>query len=90
MLPWNKKFLEHQDNIKPKTILSGSDGQDIKEVAREIAKAFITIIDGKDYKNLELEKIANKAFHPLQGFMNEKDLINYITTLEKNLAKRFR
>ena len=49
MLPWNKKFLEHQDNIKPKTILSGSDGQDIKEVAREIAKAFITRIDGKDY-----------------------------------------
>ena len=42
MLPWNKKFLEHQDNIKPKTILSGSDGQDIKEVAREIAKAFIS------------------------------------------------
>ena len=39
MLPWNKKFLEHQDNIKPKTILSGSDGQDIKEVAREIAKS---------------------------------------------------
>ena len=44
MLPWNKKFLERQDNIKPKTILCGSDGQDIEKVAREIAKSFITSV----------------------------------------------
>ena len=56
MLPWNKKFLEHQDNIKPKTILSGSDGQDIKEVAREIAKAFISRIDGKRLQEFRIRK----------------------------------
>ena len=87
MLPWNKKFLEHQDNIKPKTILSGSDGQDIKEVAREIAKAFITRIDGKDYKNLELENIASHNFYFLKnisrGLSNLKRV--KVASIEKKL-----
>ena len=44
MLPWNNKFLKNQSSIKPKTIICGSDGQDIKTVAREIAKRFIFIL----------------------------------------------
>ena len=58
MLPWNNKFLKNQGSIKPKTIICGSDGQDIKTVAREIAKSFISSVDGKDYSNFELENIA--------------------------------
>lgn len=96
MLPWNKKFLEHQDTIKPKTILSGSDGQDIKEVAREIAKAFITRIDGKDYKNLELENIASHNFYflkkdpeknniPIAELREPKDFLSLSSTGKKLL-----
>ena len=85
MLPWNKKFLERQDNIKPKTILCGSDGQDIKKVAREIVKSFITSIDQKDYKNIELENIASHNFY----FLKKDTQKNNIPIAELREPKNF-
>ena len=66
MLPWNKKFLESQGNIKPKTIFCGSDGQDIRAVSREIAKSFISTVNNKDYSSYELENIASHNFYFLK------------------------
>ena len=66
MLPWNKKFLESQSNIKPKTIFCGSDGQDIRAVSREIAKSFISTVNNKDYSSFELENIASHNFYFLK------------------------
>ncbi|MAK16973.1 MAG: hypothetical protein CMQ70_03295 [Gammaproteobacteria bacterium] len=96
MLPWDKKFLERQDNIKPKTILCGSDGQDIKKVAREIAKSFIASIDQKDYKNIELENIASHNFYflkkdpeknniPIAELREPKDFLSLSSTGKKLL-----
>ena len=66
MLPWNNKFLKSLGRIKPKTIICGSDGQDIKTVAREIAKSFISRVDNKDYSNYEIENIASHNFYFLK------------------------
>ena len=96
MLPWNKKFLERQHNIKPKTILCGSDGQDIEKVAREIAKIFITSIDQKDYENIELENIASHNFYflkkdpeknniPIAELREPKDFLSLSSTGKKLL-----
>ena len=96
MLPWDKKFLERQNNIKPKTILCGSDGQDIEKVAREIAKSFITSIDQKDYKNTELENIASHNFYflkkdpeknniPIAELREPKDFLSLSSTGKKLL-----
>ena len=57
MLPWNNKFLKNQGSIKPKTIICGSDGQDIKTVAREIAKSFIS--SAVSYTHLTLPTIGS-------------------------------
>ena len=38
---------------------------------------------------LELEKIANKAFHPLQGFMNEKDFYSVVKNMRLSNGKIF-
>tara|TARA_B100000161_G_scaffold264375_1_gene237500 strand:- start:949 stop:1764 length:816 start_codon:yes stop_codon:yes gene_type:complete len=66
MLPWNKNFLEQQNIIKPKTILCGSNDQDINHVARELVKDFISNVDNKDYQNIELENIASQNFYFLK------------------------
>ena len=96
MLPWNNKFLEHLGKIKPKTILYGSDGQDIKEVSRRIAKDFISKIDKKDYRNVELENIASNNFYflkkdpeknniPIAELRGPKDFLTLSSTSEKLL-----
>ena len=66
MLPWDKKFLERSDDIRPKTILHGSDGQDIRDISRTIIKNLITDIDQKDYANSDLENIASPNFYFLK------------------------
>ena len=66
MLPWNNKFLEIKESLKPKTIFCGSDGQDVRAVTREIAKSFISSVDNKDYSNCELENIASRNFYFLK------------------------
>lgn len=66
MLPWDKKFLEERGSIKPKTILCGSDGQDISKIARKIVKKLISEIDEKDYTEQHLENIASANFYFLK------------------------
>lgn len=85
MLPWNNKFLKNQGSIKPKTIICGSDGQDIKTVAREIAKSFISSVDGKDYSNFELENIASHNFY----FLKKDPEKNNIPIAELRAPKDF-
>ena len=85
MLPWNNKFLKNQGSIKPKTIICGSDGQDIKTVAREIAKSFISSVDAKDYSNFELENIASHNFY----FLKKDPEKNNIPIAELRAPKDF-
>lgn len=85
MLPWNNKFLKRQENIKPKTIFYGSDGQDIKTVSREIVNGFISRIDNKDYSNRELENIASPNFY----FLKQDPEKNNIPIAELREPKNF-
>ena len=66
MLPWDKKFLEEKGSIRPKTILCGSDGQDISKIAIKIVKNLISEIDKKDYTEHHLENIASSNFYFLK------------------------
>ncbi len=74
MLPWDKNFLDKKANIKPKTILCGSDGQDISLLARNLVKNLVSDIDEKDYSGLQLESLASPNFYFLKKDI-EKSII---------------